>query len=99
MPALAASSVSSMGQVARARDIQVDIETCHDTALRVHYSMASSSQTMRYEAVLTASDAFGTTLWEHREAAALTGTTSLHQYKAGRFFSALIDDWQAVQNP
>lgn len=99
MPVLAAGSVSSMRQVAKSRDVQASVETCPDDALRVHYKMTSSAQTMHYEAVLTAADAFGTTLWEYREDAPLTGATSLHQYNAGKFFSALIDDWQAIQHP
>lgn len=94
MPALAEGALQSMRQIARERSVVV---MCAEGALEVHYEMRSSAHTMRWDAVMTARDAAGTTLWQQRKGDKLEGATSLHQYQAGRFFSAFVDAWQAAE--
>lgn len=93
LPALAEGAVQSMRRIARERGVVV---ACSEGALRVHYEVRSSAQTMRWEAVMTAADPTGTTLWQQRQEERLEGATSLHQYQAGRFFTAFVDAWQAA---
>ena len=94
MPALAEGSLQSMRRIARARSVTL---ACSPGALEVHYDMRSSAHTMRWEAVMTARDSVGTTLWQQHKGDKLEGATSLHQYQAGRFFSAFVDAWQAAE--
>lgn len=94
MPALAEGALQSMRRIARERSVMI---ACSPGALNVHYQMRSSAHTMRWDAVMTASDPAGTTLWQQRKGAKLEGATSLHQYQAGRFFTAFVDAWQAAE--
>jgi hypothetical protein len=94
MPALAEGSLQSMRRIARARSVTL---ACSAGALEVHYEVRSSAHTMRWDAVMTARDSVGTTLWQQRKGDKLEGATSLHQYQAGRFFSAFVDAWQVAK--
>jgi len=94
MPALAEGALQSMRRIARERGVLV---ACSPEALNVHYEVRSSAHTMRWDAVMTARDAAGTTLWQQRKGEKLEGATSLHQYQAGRFFTAFVDAWQAAE--
>jgi hypothetical protein len=93
MPALAEGALQSMRQIARERSVTL---ACSAGALNVHYEMRSSAHTMRWDAVMTARDSVGTTLWQQRKGDKLEGATSLHQYQAGRFFSAFVDAWHTA---
>jgi pyruvate kinase len=53
IPALAEGALQSMRRIARERDLQL---ACSPGALTVHYEMRSSAHTMRWQAVMTASD-------------------------------------------
>lgn len=94
MPALAEGALQSMRRIARERSVTI---ACSAGALKVHYEMRSSAHTMRWDAVMTASDSLGTTLWQQRKGDKLEGATSLHQYQAGRFFTAFVDAWQVAE--